>query len=527
MNSRLNHFLIAATLTGCLAAQGFTFSKVADTNTPVPNGTGNFASFGGMTSVDSNGDVAFAENNGTVNKGIYLSGSGGITRVADLNTAIPGGTDNFTTFATFGNGIESGRLAFRGNGPDSQAGIYAYSSGNLSKIVDTNTAIPGGTGNFTSFGTAYVDAMNYAFIGSGASGQQALCVTDGTTVTRIADKASTVPDIGGTYGWSSQVGFDAGNLAFWSFISGGTNPGGIVGGYTSGGGLVTLASTATAVPGAGTNFTGFTSPVDLSGTTVAFRGNYTGGHGIFTVDLSGGAVTTIADPSTAVPGGTGNFSQVQDPNIVNGAIVFRGTFDGGSGIYLYQGSSLQKIIDTSDTLDGKDILLFGLSENAFADGHLAFSVFFTDSSSGIYRTEVSSAPAITDFSSWQQAKFTAPELADPSKSGPNAIYGSDGLANLLKYALGLEPKVNVTAGLPALGEDSTHWTYTYTRPETTTDVTYSVEVSDNLSDWTDEGVIHEMVSSTEGIETWQGRYPTSSATSLFMHLKVSIAGDPQ
>lgn len=387
MRNPIHHLLWLVITTAPLVAQTFTFTKVADTATPVPGGTGTFAAFTNMVSVDANGNVAFGENNSTTNNGIYLSSSGVLSRVADLNTTIPGGTGKFTGFALFGNSIDGGRLAFRGNGSSNQAGIYAYASGSLTKIADTNSAIPGGTGNFTSFGTAYVDSTSYAFVGPGDSGQQGLYVSNGATITRIADKTSTVPGIGGTYGWSAQLGFDTGNLAFWANVTGGTNPGSIVGGYTSGGGLVTLASSATAVPGAGSNFTGFTSPVDLSGGTAAFRGQYgASGQGIFTVSLANGTITTIANLSTAVPDGTGNFTQVQNPTVTSGGVAFLGSFTGGSGIYFHQKSVLRKVIDTTDLLNGKTISSFGVSENSLADGYLAFRVNFTDSSVGIYRT---------------------------------------------------------------------------------------------------------------------------------------------
>lgn len=520
-NRFLFHVLLALAAIAPLAAQTFTFTKVADTATPVPNGTGNFATFSNMLSVDASGNVAFVESNGTTNNGIYLSSTGVLTRVADLNTTIPGGTGNFTSFAAFGNAIEAGRLAFRGNGSISQAGIYALVSGNLVRIADTSTAIPDGTGNFTSFTTSYVDGTNYAFIGPGSASQQGIYVSNGTTVTRIADKTSAVPGIGGTYSWSSQLGFDAGNIAFWANITGGTSPGTIVGGHTSGGGLVTLATTATAVPGAGTNFTSFVSPVDLSSTTVAFRGNYTGGMGIFTGNLVGGAITTIASLSDAVPGGSGNFTQVQNPSINSSGVAFHGTFTGGSGIYFHQNAVLQKVISTTDLLDGKAITFLAISENSLADGYLAFRANFADGSVGIYRTPVA-ANSAAGFSAWQQAKFTLSELADISKSGPNAIYGADGLTNLLKYSLGLEPKQNVSSGLPTLSKTPTEWLYTYLRPSQTTDVSYAVEISPNLTNWTTTGVTHEFITSSGGIETWRGRYPVSTATPLFFRLKTTL-----
>ncbi len=130
-------------------------------------------------------------------------------------------------------------------------------------------------------------------------------------------------------------------------------------------------------------------------------------------------------------------------------------------------------------------------------------------------------PAATTFASWQQSKFTVGELADPTKSGPNAIYGSDGLCNLLKYAFGFEPKTNITTGLPSTTTSATEWIYTYTRPTTTTDLTYTVEVSTTLGRWTTSGVTHELVSIAGGTATWRARYPLASSPSAFFHLKIN------
>jgi hypothetical protein len=138
-------------------------------------------------------------------------------------------------------------------------------------------------------------------------------------------------------------------------------------------------------------------------------------------------------------------------------------------------------------------------------------------------TVVSGAATLTvqsNFGSWQAARFTGAELLDASISGPNADPDHDGFANLLEYALGLEPKSVSTAGLPGVGVAGSDWTYTYTRPADRTDVIYTVEYSTNLSTWSTSGVAHELVSSSGGIETWRTRYPLASATNCYFRLKV-------
>jgi len=126
-----------------------------------------------------------------------------------------------------------------------------------------------------------------------------------------------------------------------------------------------------------------------------------------------------------------------------------------------------------------------------------------------------------NYASWRQEKFTVSERADVTISGPNAIYGQDGLPNLLKYALGLEPKVNATNGLPMVTATATDWVYTYTKPASVTDVTYAVEVSTNLTTWTASGVTLTLVSTVSGVETWQATYPLSSAANAFFRLRAT------
>jgi hypothetical protein len=53
---------------------------------------------------------------------------------------VPGGTGKFNTFSN---------VTFWGAGTASQQGIYASLFGTLTKIADRNTPIPGGTGPYS------------------------------------------------------------------------------------------------------------------------------------------------------------------------------------------------------------------------------------------------------------------------------------------------------------------------------------------------------------------------------------------
>ena len=132
-----------------------------------------------------------------------------------------------------------------------------------------------------------------------------------------------------------------------------------------------------------------------------------------------------------------------------------------------------------------------------------------------------SAPALTGYAAWQQAKFTVGEVADANISGPNADPDGDGFSNLVEYALGLEPKSPSTSGLPAVSSDATHWIYTYTRPVGVSDVTYEVQFSTTLTTWGVPGVAATLVSTIGEVETWQAKHLLSSAANAYFRLKVS------
>ena len=100
-------------------------------------------------------------------------------------------------------------------------------------------------------------------------------------------------------------------------------------------------------------------------------------------------------------------------------------------------------------------------------------------------TNLASATAVIQdrpINDWLRAHFTAAQRADPNVSSDSADPGNDGLPNLMKYALGLDPNVTEpNPFLPASG--SGLFTITYPLSVSAPDVSLGYDWSTNLLDW--------------------------------------------
>ncbi len=154
----------------------------------------------------------------------------------------------------------------------------------------------------------------------------------------------------------------------------------------------------------------------------------------------------------------------------------------------------------------------------------AITVRATQPGNGSYlaATPVERTFSVTaNFASWLLDNFTPPEIANTALTGPNADFDRDGMPNLVEYALGLNPKTANPTGGPTLTLEGGNWTLTYTRPASRADVTYAVQFSTNLTNWSTTGVTHTLVATAGGVETWRATYPAASAPNCFLRLMVT------
>lgn len=131
--------------------------------------------------------------------------------------------------------------------------------------------------------------------------------------------------------------------------------------------------------------------------------------------------------------------------------------------------------------------------------------------------------AVDSFAAWQALHFSADELADPAVSGPLAAPSADGVTNLLKYALDLDPH-RVATSTAQLGQSETEWIFTYERPASRPDLDYAVEISSDLKTWSGNGVAHALAATdrVSGRQTWRATCPKSPTAPVFVRLSVSL-----
>lgn len=131
---------------------------------------------------------------------------------------------------------------------------------------------------------------------------------------------------------------------------------------------------------------------------------------------------------------------------------------------------------------------------------------------------VEERPPNSGFDRWRALNFPAPAVRDVTQTGPLADFDGDGLSNLLEYALGSDPSDAASGAESMVMMDGGQWTFEFDRPGDRSDLTYAVEVSTDLINWTSAGVTLERVTGGK-IETWQARHP-GGVPHLFFRLRV-------
>jgi len=129
------------------------------------------------------------------------------------------------------------------------------------------------------------------------------------------------------------------------------------------------------------------------------------------------------------------------------------------------------------------------------------------------------------YDTWKQSHFSSEEIELGAITGDTDDPDGDGVPNLLEYAMGLDPRVPDTAGLPSGGIMNNHLYLTYRESKAATDVLFEVEACTSLilKDWTTDGVSEILRGDSNlwwQVTAWHDVSVTNAPT-RFMRLKVT------
>ena len=120
-----------------------------------------------------------------------------------------------------------------------------------------------------------------------------------------------------------------------------------------------------------------------TGTARVARYHWNGSN--VTPDFTPSVIASIGD---TVPGLSATFTNFTGfVSSDTGNVAFIGTFiDGGTrtGLFLHDGTSIHRLIDTTQTLDGKTVNSFMIGQDALASGSVSFYANFSDGTRGTY-----------------------------------------------------------------------------------------------------------------------------------------------
>ena len=128
--------------------------------------------------------------------------------------------------------------------------------------------------------------------------------------------------------------------------------------------------------------------------------------------------------------------------------------------------------------------------------------------------------------SWRKQWFGS--SSNTGTAADTASYAGDGMANLVKYALGLNPTVPVSGGLPEAKIMNNRLAITFNRLKSATDIVYEVQATGDLFGWGNSTVVWSSAStpytggsnSSESV-TVQDPVSAGSANRRFMRLQIT------
>jgi hypothetical protein len=201
------------------------------------------------------------------------------------------------------------------------------------------------------------------------------------TFSIVADTTTTAPGHGSFTGPFHNPSISGSNVAFQGQYSGGQ---GIYTGSVGTTEAVKVVDSSDTAPGHGA-FTDFFIYPSVSATKIAFVGNYSGGVGLYTGSVGMTGAAKIVDTGDTAPG-HGAFTNLGSPSISGSNVAFRGTYSSGTGIYTgsVSATGAAKVVELGDAAPGHGPFTNNLVTPAVSGSNLTFLGLYGGGFRGIY-----------------------------------------------------------------------------------------------------------------------------------------------
>lgn len=390
--------LIGLICSPAVLAYDITFTRMVSTGDTAPGDFGTYLFF--LSPSYSNGQLAFIGTNSGFGTGVFTTDGTSTNKLADQSTLFPGTSNPFIDFSGTPV-ISSGQVVFvsRFGATVGESGLFTapFAGGPLQVLAEGTTPVPGGSGFMSPIFQPSLSNGNAVFWDRGTNlDSEGIYLADAGGVSVVVNLSTPVPGGGSFLSLGVTPSISGSSVAFLAS----TIPSFDQAIYLATGGVLnSIASLATAIPGGTGAFTQFLDPV-LSGQELAFLGfGDNGQQGIYA--WVNGALRVIADLQTQVPGGSNPFA-----SFLNGSVsvspeglVFVGTDTGGNfGAYFsdFTTGLLTKVIASGDQLDGHVLGLPLLGYQALDGREVAFNALFNDFTSGLYVARIGPSAVVPE-----------------------------------------------------------------------------------------------------------------------------------
>lgn len=410
-------FFLALLLSATIAtrAQTFTLTKIVESGMPAPGGNAGFMSFGDPTC--DHGEIVFRADYGSGNRstghGVYRYAKGKLEKVIDQRTQFPHKgfweVDAMSSIADGGDVVATAEM----NAPKERRVVYRVRrNGAISPLFDPATDLrasptlpkisgkPGAKPDY-DWNISNVFLENQAFSASAYSqalpDYSAILMGKQGTAQIVLDSTYMVPGINKSVSYFESPMLDGNHVDVLAHF--GKQPGDPVFVLRADGKSVSkVFGSGDKIPG-GDRVISSMRTLSSDGGQVCVQATDGKPSGASTYNAivvhDGQALKLVADTTMKMPGREDPFYGFEQYDCVldAGRVFFTGVKSADVfaqiGLYLWDGTTVRKVLDSDDPLEGKKIHYIRISRKPLAGNTLVFLVAFSDKKTwAMYTTQV-------------------------------------------------------------------------------------------------------------------------------------------